>query len=177
MSVRLDEFTNDDFDRGRSRPIEACWRTIEGVLFDSWLPGSIWRTFLLRFFGAIVGRGVIIKPHVRVKFPWKLRIGDHSWIGESVWIDNLAQVSIGSHCCVSQGVYLCTGNHRWDTSTFDLEIKSIVINDQCWIGAMARIGPGVVVAEGAVIGLGEIVTQDVPSWTIYTASQTRDRHI
>jgi hypothetical protein len=89
-----------------------------------------------------VGTGVVIKPHVRVKFPWKLYIGDHSWIGESVWIDNLAQVTIGSNCCISQGAYLCTGSHRWDRDTFDLVTKPIVIEDQCWVGAMARVAPG-----------------------------------
>ncbi len=164
--MQLDRFDNSDFDRGRSRLTEICWRTLEGLFFNSWLPGATWRVWLLRRFGAAVGKGVVIKSHVRVKFPWKLCIGDYSWIGESVWIDNLAKVSIGSNCCVSQGAYLCTGNHRWDKETFDLETKPIVIEDRCWLGAMTRIGPGVIIGEGAVLLVGSVATVDLQKWTI-----------
>jgi putative colanic acid biosynthesis acetyltransferase WcaF len=163
--MRLADFNNDNFDRGRSRLIEAAWRVIEGLLFNSWLPGSAWRVWLLVRFGATVGRGVVIKPHVRVKFPWRLRIGDHSWIGESVWIDNLAEVRIGSDCCISQGAYLCTGSHRWNKQTFDLETRPIRIEDQCWVGAMACVGPGVTIGEGAVLTMGSTATLSLePGW-------------
>jgi putative colanic acid biosynthesis acetyltransferase WcaF len=138
----------------------------EGVLFNSWLPGSAWRVGILRLFGASIGRGVVIKPHVRVKFPWKLKIGDHSWIGESVWIDNLAEVAIGSNCCISQGAYLCTGSHRWDRESFDLEDRPIVIHDQCWVGAMARVAPGVTMGQGSVLTLGAVAVASVSPWQI-----------
>ena len=109
----------------------------------------------------------MIKPHVKVKFPWKLKVGDHSWIGEKAWIDNLAEVHVGSHSCISQGVYLCTGNHRWDRDAFDLEATPIHIGDHCWIGAMCKIGPGVVVHEGAVLLLGGVASADLEAWSIY----------
>lgn len=175
--MRLADFSNDDFDRGRSRLVEAGWRSVEGLFFNSWLPGSSWRVWLLRRFGAMVGQGVVIKPHVRVKFPWKLCIGDHSWIGESVWIDNLAEVSIGSDCCISQGAYLCTGSHRWDKEAFDLESRPIVIEDQCWVGAMARVAPGVVLRKGAVLAFGQIAFGDLAAWTISTVAGTKGREI
>jgi len=163
--MRLADFNNDDFDRGRPRLVEAAWRIVEGLLLNSWLPGSTWRVWLLRRFGANVGQGVVIKPHVRVKFPWRLRIGNHCWIGEGVWIDNLAEVSIGSNCCISQGAYLCTGSHRWDKETFDLETRPIVIEEQCWVGAMARVGPGVTIGEGAVLTMGSTATSSLnPGW-------------
>lgn len=165
--MRLDHFDNPDFNRGRSRLVEACWRFAEGLFLNSWLPGSAWRAALLRVFGATIGTGVIIKPHVRVKFPWKLTIGDHSWIGESVWIDNLDQVSIGSHCCISQGAYLCTGSHQWDRETFDLETRPITIADQCWVGAMAKIAPGVVMAEGAVLTMNSVAVNELSAWQIH----------
>ena len=168
--MRLADFNNDAFDRGRSALVEACWRIVEGIFFNSWLPGSSWRVWLLRRFGASVGQGVVIKPHVRVKFPWKLRIGDHSWIGESVWIDNLAEVSIGNNCCISQGAYLCTGSHRWDKQTFDLETKPIVIEDQCWVGAMARVAPGVTMGEGAVLAMGSLAVSKLDEWQIFSGS-------
>ena len=166
--MHLDAFDNSDFDRGRPRVVEATWRAVEGLFFQSWIPGSAWRVWLLRVFGASLGRGVVIKPHVNIKFPWKLSIGDHSWIGEKVWIDNLAKVSIGNHCCLSQGAYLCTGNHRWDKDSFDLTTSPIRIEDHCWIGAHARIAPGVICHEGSVLSLGSIATTDLQEWHIHS---------
>jgi putative colanic acid biosynthesis acetyltransferase WcaF len=140
---------------------------VQAMLFRSSLPGSSWRAALLRAFGARIGRGVVIKPGVTVTFPWKLAVGDFSWLGERVWIDNLADVWIGSHCCISQGAYLCTGNHRWDAAAFDLAAAPIRIEAQCWIGAMARVGPGVTCGEGAVLTLGSVATADLAEWRIY----------
>lgn len=111
---------------------------------------------LLRIFGASVGKNVVIKPYVKVKFPWKLSIGEYSWLGESCWIDNLGFVSIGANTCLSQGVYLCTGSHRWDFPSFDLVVADISIGDGCWICAFAKIAPGAIVSDGSVIGFGVI---------------------
>lgn len=171
--MQLSKFNNDEFNRGRSRLVETCWRVVEGMLFNSWLPGSGWRVQLLRLFGASVGSGAVIKPHVRIKFPWKLKIGDHSWIGEDVWIDNLAMVSIGSNCCISQGAYLCTGSHRWNRETFDLVTKPIVINDQCWIGAKSRVAPGVVVEMGAVLVMGSTAVCNLQSMGIFQGNPAK----
>jgi len=168
--MKLTEFNNDEFQRGRSGLVEACWRIAEGLFLNSWLPGSMWRASLLRLFGATVGKGVVVKPHVRVKFPWKLKIGDHSWIGESAWIDNLAQVTIGANCCLSQGVYLCTGSHSWSSETFDLIVRPITIEDKAWIAGLARVAPGVTVGEGAVLGFGSVAAMDLEAWKIYTGN-------
>jgi putative colanic acid biosynthesis acetyltransferase WcaF len=96
-----------------------------------------------------------------------LVIGDHSWIGEDVWIDNLAEVEIGSNVCISQGAYLCTGSHDWSRPTFDLVVKPIRIGNGAWIAARAAIRPGVSVGEGAVLGLGGVATSDLAPWTVY----------
>jgi putative colanic acid biosynthesis acetyltransferase WcaF len=114
---------------------------------------------------------VVIKPRVNVKFPWRLEIGDHSWIGEGAWIENLAPVVIGSHVCVSQGAYLCTGSHDWSRVTFDLVTKPIRIDDSAWICAKAVIAPGVTVGKGAVVGLGAVATADVPEWRVLRAGR------
>jgi putative colanic acid biosynthesis acetyltransferase WcaF len=168
--MQLDEFDNSDFDRGSSRLVEALWRIAEGLLFASWIPGSGWRRSLLRLFGARVGRGVVVKPRVRVKFPWRLCIGDHSWIGEGVWIDNLAEVRIGAHCCLSQAAYLCTGNHRWDRADFALVTGPIDIEDHCWIGARASVGPAVTCREGSVLSMGSLAVEDLEEWTVHAGS-------
>lgn len=145
----------------------------EGLLLHSWIPGSAWRAGLLRLFGAKVGRGVVLKPRIRVKFPWKLTIGNHSWIGEDVWIDNLADVIIGSHCCISQGAYFCTGSHRWDREAFDLVTRPIRLADHCWIGAQARVAPGVGIGEGAVLTMGSLATSDLEAWRVCSGMPAR----
>lgn len=166
--MQLDSFKNSDFDRGAPILKEILWLIICWLLLSSWLPGSGWRTFLLRLFGARIGQGVIFKPRVRVKFPWRLTIGNHCWIGENVWIDNLTDVTLGDHVCVSQGAYFCTGSHDWGIQSFDLIIKPIRVYSFAWIAAKSVVGPGVEIGEGAVLGLGGIATRTLNPWTIYT---------
>lgn len=176
--MRLDDFNNQNFDRGASDFKEFCWLLFCGFLFSTWLPGSSWRVTALRLFGARIGIGVVIKPNIKVKFPWRLSIGDHCWIGEAVWIDNLDHVRLGSHVCLSQGTYICTGSHDWSKSTFDLIVKPITIDSHVWVGAMSRIAPGVHVGEGAIVGFGSVVLQAVDPWTInktLVILQTKDR--
>jgi putative colanic acid biosynthesis acetyltransferase WcaF len=169
--VRLDRFDACKFDRGRSRIVEALWLICGGLFVSSGLPGSLLRVLILRAFGARISSGVVIKPHVRVKFPWRLSIGAHSWIGEDVWIDNLAQVSIGAQCCISQAAYLCTGSHDWSSESFNLVTKPIVIEDGAWICAKTTIGPGVRVGKGAVLALGSIATRDLDPWICHSTLQ------
>jgi len=156
--------------RGCPLWLEACWLAAQALLLSSWVPGSAPRVWLLRLFGAKVGRRVIIKPRVRVKFPWRLAIGDDTWIGEGVWIDNLARVDVGSHCCLSQGTYVCTGNHDWGRATFDLFARPVTVRRAAWLGARSVVGPGVTVGEGAVLCLGGVATKDLESWQVHRGS-------
>jgi putative colanic acid biosynthesis acetyltransferase WcaF len=141
--------------------------------------GSV-KIFLLKVFGAKVGKGVVIKPHVRIKYPWKLSIGNHSWIGEGVWIDNLAEVHIGSHCCLSQGAFLLCGNHDYSKSTFDLMIGPIILKDGSWIGAKSIVCPNVVMESHSVLSVGSVATKNLEAFKIYSgnpATFVRERKI
>lgn len=153
--------------------VEVAWLVLQSMLFASDLPGSGWRRLLLRAFGASVGEGVIFKPRVRIKFPWRLSIGAHSWIGEAVWIDNLAQVDIGAHACISQGAYLCTGNHDWASTSFDLLTQPIFIGDHTWVGAMSQLAPGSRLAHGSVLAMGSRLSGDTEIDSIYSGSPAR----
>jgi putative colanic acid biosynthesis acetyltransferase WcaF len=170
MGVRLDRFDNAGFDRGRPAWVEAAWLVVQALFVSSFIPGSTHRRMLLALFGADIASGVIVKPRVRVKFPWKLKVGGHTWIGEGVWIDNLAPVSIGAHVCLSQGAYLCAGSHDWSLNTFDLVTKPIVIEGSAWIAARCVVAPGVTVGEGAILALGSVATRSLEAWTIYAGS-------
>ncbi|MBF2074591.1 MAG: colanic acid biosynthesis acetyltransferase WcaF [Synechococcales cyanobacterium C42_A2020_086] len=171
FSPRLDRYTPGSYSPGASYGQQLLWYFIGLPLLEShWLPVSAVKVWLLRVFGATVGKGVRIKPGVRVKFPWRLTVGDFVWIGEAVWIDNLAPVTLGDHVCLSQGVYLCTGNHDWSQPTFDLKLGGIEIQTGSWIAAQARIGPGVTVGTGAVLTLGSVAVRSLEPMTIYAGN-------
>ena len=133
------------------------WYLIENILINSFLPGSFIKTSILKLFGAKIGKNVVIKPYVKIKFPWKLEIGNNSWIGENVWIDNIARVTIGCNTCISQGVYFCTGNHNFNIETFDLDIKEVKVGNSCWIGAKVIIKPGAIIEDQTFIKTGSII--------------------
>lgn len=130
---------------------------------------------LLLAFGAQVGEGVIIKPRANIKYPWFLKVGDHSWIGEEAWIDNLCAVTIGSHVCISQGVYLATGSHDYKKETFDLIMKPVMVEDGVWIGGEAVICPGVTLKSHAVITAGSVVTEDAEAYHIYQGNPAKKK--
>lgn len=169
--VRLDKFDNGWFSPGRSLATQLLWFFFGAPIVRShWLPSSSIRVRILKLFGARMGRGVVIKPGVRVKFPWKLTIGSHSWIGEDAWIDNLAQVEIGNHVCVSQAAYFCTGNHNWSDPNFGLITNGIRLNDGSWAGARCLLAPGVTLGECAVAAAGSVVLQDIPAHEVHSGN-------
>jgi putative colanic acid biosynthesis acetyltransferase WcaF len=137
------------------------------------LPFSSVRRFILRCFGAKLERGVVFKPGIRVKYPWLLSIGEHSWIGEDVWIDNLVEVRIGVSCCLSQGAYLCTGNHDWSDPFFGLQVLPIILEDGSWVGAGALICPGVTIGKSGVAAAGSVVTKSIPAFEIHSGNPAR----
>lgn len=161
---------NNKFDRGSSFIKECLWYFFSYFFFASSIPGSKWRCLSLRIFGARIGNNVIFKTRIIIKFPWRLVIGNNSWIGEGVWIDNLAPVIIGNNVCISQGAYLCTGNHDWNSAYFELITKGIIINDKCWVAAKAILTPGTIFEEGAILGTGAVGKGKLKAWTIYSTS-------
>ncbi len=176
----LGAYTPRDFTRGRPALVELAWIFLQALFVSSALPGSWHRRFLLTLFGAEIGRKVVLKPGVRVKFPWRLTVGENSWIGEHAWIDNLAPVTIGNDCCVSQGAYLCTGSHDWTAPGFELITRPITLEPGAWVAAKAVVGPGVTIGRGAVLGLGSVATRDLDAWTVYAgvpATTIRQRAI
>lgn len=166
--MRLDLYTTGDYSPGANLFKQLLWYFIGSPLVQSGLiPVSGLKVFLLRLFGAEIGEGVRIKPGVRVKFPWRLVIGDHVWLGEDLWIDNLAPVTIGDHVCVSQDVYICTGNHDWSKPEFSLKTQAIAIESGSWIAARSSIAPGVTIGESAILTLGSVALKSLEPMQIY----------
>lgn len=131
------------------------------------IPSSKFRKYVLVLFGAKIGIEPRIRPGVIVKFPWKLKMGDYVWLGENCWIDNLEAVTIGNHCCISQGAMICTGNHDYKSPEFSLNAKPVVLEDGVWIGARSVVCPGVTAAEQSVLSAGSVINTTMEANTVY----------
>lgn len=131
------------------------------------IPFSGFRKIVLILFGAKIGKSPRIRPGVIIKFPWKLNMGDNVWLGENCWIDNMEQVIIGSNSCISQGAFICTGNHNFKSPDFELMAKSVVLAEGVWIGARSVVCPGVHAADQSVLTAGSVITTDMESNTVY----------
>lgn len=166
--VSLKQYRPNKRIRTRNILIESLWGFVSFLMIENPLcVCSFLKIFVLKIFGTTIGQGVVIKPCVKIKYPWKLRIGDYSWIGENVWIDNIVDVTIGKDVCLSQGVYLCTGNHDWSRVDFSLITKEIIIEDGVWVGAKAIVSAGVCLATHCVITLGSVVVSSTQPYQIY----------
>jgi putative colanic acid biosynthesis acetyltransferase WcaF len=121
-----------------------------------------WRRFLLRCFGAKIGKGVLIRPSAHIQFPWKLEIGDHSWIGDGVVLYNLDNIKIGSHSVISQRSYLCTGGHHYYRTDFAIYMKPIHIESQCWLATDVFVAPGTNIGLGTIVGSRSSVFKSLP---------------
>lgn len=156
---------------GAGKMKQALWYFVNVLFFINPLnPFSGLKCWLLKCFGADLGKSIVIKPGVNIKYPWKLTIGDHCWIGEKVWIDNLARVTLGNHVCLSQGAMLLTGNHDYRKTSFDLIVKEIVIEDGAWIGAKSIVAPGVTAFSHSVLMAGSVATNNLEADTIYAGN-------
>jgi len=134
------------------------WTIASGFFFETWLPWPIsLKVFLLKAFGASLGKNIVLKPRIKVKSPWLLSIGDCSWIGEAVWIENIDEVAIGSHVCLSQGVRLIDGNHDFNDPSFRTFSRKIQIDSGCWVGAHTIIFGGVQVPKAQFLKGGSVI--------------------
>ncbi len=173
LTVDLGSYQNPPWhDKGRGVAVRVLWHFINTAFFENSLnPSSGLKIALLKLFGATVGAGVIIKPGVNIKHPWFLAVGDNVWIGERVWLDNtFAPITLGPNVCLSQGAYLCTGNHDWTDPAFGLIERPLTVESGAWVGAGAKVLPGAFVADHAVIAGGAVLSKPTEPYTIYAGN-------
>ncbi|HKG08479.1 MAG TPA: WcaF family extracellular polysaccharide biosynthesis acetyltransferase [Pedobacter sp.] len=169
----LAQFSKGNYQAGPIFKV-LLWYMVSWLIFDTAVPWPYrFKAMLLRCFGACVGKGLVIKPFVKIKSPWRLIIGDHCWIGESVWIDNLDHVEIGSHVCLSQAAMLLTGNHDYTQRTFGYRLGKIVLEDGVWIGARATVCPGIRCRSHAVLTVNSVASADLEPYFIYSGNPAR----
>lgn len=170
MQIDLSKFTIGDYKNGSKLKV-FIWYFINYYIFNSAFPWPYkFKVALLRLFGAKVGAGVVIKTKVKIKNPWRLTIGDNTWIGESVWIDNLENVAIGNNVCLSQDAMLLTGNHDYTKSDFPYRLGGIVLEDGTWIGAKSVVCPGVTCRSHSILTVNSVATKELHQWSVYSGN-------
>jgi putative colanic acid biosynthesis acetyltransferase WcaF len=178
--VDLSKYQNNSYVPGSKLKV-ICWYIVNRVIYESFIPYPLkLKVYFLKLFGARIGEGFVIKPKVSIKYPWLLDIGNHVWIGEKVWIDNLAKIKIENNVCISQGAMLLCGNHNYKKATFDLIVGEIVLEEGAWVGAKSVVCPGVTLKSHAILAAGSIATQDLEPYSIYQgnpAIKIRERKI
>jgi putative colanic acid biosynthesis acetyltransferase WcaF len=181
LKTDLSTYNNHPFHPGGNAVKRGLWFYVNAVfLKTSLIPSSTFKVFLLRMFGARIGKNVTIKPCVNIKYPWFLQIGNETWIGENVWIDSLVMITIGSNVCLSQGAVLLTGSHNYKKTSFDLLTKGVILEDGVWIGAGATVNLGITAANHSVLTSGSVATKNMEAYCIYQgnpAIKVREREI
>lgn len=156
-SRTLRDYRNPEYHPGRGRFVCAVWYAVSCLFFESsWFPFSGLKARILRLFGAQIGRGLVIHPNVRIKYPWRLNVGDDCWIGREAWLDNLADITLESDVCISQSAYLCTGSHDHRSETFELRTGPIVIEHGAWICCRAIVLGNSQVSRLTVVPAGTV---------------------
>jgi putative colanic acid biosynthesis acetyltransferase WcaF len=152
----------------RSRAGRALWMLVSALLFrTSPRPFHAWRAFLLRCFGARLGRECHIYPRARIWAPWNLHCDDMAAIADDVVVYNAAPVFLGRLAVVSQEAYLCGATHDINDPAFPMIKAPIHVGARAWVCARATVMGGVSVADGAVLALGAVATRDLAAWTVY----------
>jgi putative colanic acid biosynthesis acetyltransferase WcaF len=170
MQRSLKGFTGHGYEVGRGNFVQALWMFVSGTVFERWWCPAKTRVAILRLFGAQIGRGVLIRHRVRIHWPWKLTIGDHSWIGEGAWLLNLEPIVVGPDVCISQEAFLCTGSHDRHSPTFEFKNAPILVERGAWIAARATVLGGTTVGAAATVGATCLVFRDVPRGALITGN-------
>ncbi|WP_123041915.1 putative colanic acid biosynthesis acetyltransferase [Cohnella candidum] len=172
--IRLNQYRQDGYSRGRNGAVVLLWWFVQATLFRcSPQPMYGFRRFLLRLFGAKIGAGVKVRPSASFTYPWKVTIGDHSWIGDRAELYSLDRIEIGAHCVVSQRSYLCTGSHDPEDVAFSLIVKPVRIEDGAWVASDVFVYPGVTIGTMAVAAARSTVLRDVPAGEIHAGTPAR----
>lgn len=164
------------FSLGRPRWVFIVWYLVKIAFFLSAFPfPSLLKVGLLRLFGATVGDGVVIKPRVNIHIPWKLRVGNHVWLGEEAFVLNFEEVSIGSNTCISQRAFLCAGNHDFRDPGMCYRNAPIMVGEGAWVGAQVFVGPGVIIGNDAVVCAGAVLVHNAEPGRIYAGNPARPK--
>jgi putative colanic acid biosynthesis acetyltransferase WcaF len=171
LNTDLSAYDNKSYKPGAGKLKLLLWYICNTTIINSYIfPVSFIKVFILRLFGAKIGKNVNIKPKVNIKYPWRLTIGDNVWIGENVWIDNLDNVIIGNNSCLSQGSMLLCGNHNYKKNSFDLITAAITLETGVWLGTRTIVCPGIICKSHSVLTTGSVATKNMDEYSVYSGN-------
>ena len=150
--------------RGKPGWYVQLWWIVQACLFGlspQFMYG--WKRWLLRAFGAKVGKNVLIKSTARITYPWKVSIGDYTWINDYVVLYSLGEIEIGNNVVVSDKSYICAASHNYTSPTFDIFAAKVRIEEQAWLATDVFVAPGVTIGKGVVVEARSSVFQDLPA--------------
>ena len=174
MIQALNTFKLPKIFRGKNAFIVQLWWLVQGLFFKTspqFLYG--WRRFLLRSFGAQIGKNVIIRPSAQITYPWKVKIGDYSWIGDDVVLYSLGEIEVGANTVISQRSYICTGSHDYNKRDFPIYAKKITIEEGCWLATDVFVAPGLKIEKGTVVGARSSVFNNLKPFSVYAGSPAK----
>jgi putative colanic acid biosynthesis acetyltransferase WcaF len=157
-----------------NRLLRAAWGIVYVVFFrTSPRPFHAWRVFLLRCFGAKLGKNCHIYGRARIWAPWNLKCDEQATIGDEAIVYNPALITLGSHAIVSQQAYLCGATHDYEDPKFPLVALPISIGPYAWVCARATVQPGVSMGAGAILALGGVASRNLEPWAVYAGIPAR----
>ena len=160
--------------RGKPGWYVQLWWIVQSILFGlspQFMYG--WRRWLLRCFGATVGKKVLIRPTARITYPWKVCIGDYTWIGDDVVLYSLGEITIGSNVVISQRSYICAASHDYTKPSFDIIASKVQIEEEAWLATDVFVSPGVNIGKGTVVGARSSVFEELPAMKICFGSPAK----
>jgi len=164
--INQDTYTGASFSK-KNRIARLIWGMFYLILFRySPRPFHAWRSFLLRLFGAKVGKGVHVYPAVAIWAPWNLVLEDECGVANGVDLYSQGIITLGYRSIISQRAFLCAGTHDYTKKGHPLITAPITVGAHAWVTSEVFIHPGVVIGEGAVIGARSVVTKDMPAWMV-----------
>lgn len=175
--IDLRTYDQSHFDRGRPSWFILLWWLVQAITFPL-TPhfASGLRCWILRRFGAKIGQGVLIRPTARFTYPWKIRVGDYSWIGDDVVLYSLDEIRIGQHCVISQESYICTGSHDMQDPSFGLMTAPVQIGNGAWVAADCFVAPGVTIGANTVVGARSTVTGNLAAGKVAWGSPCKVKY-
>jgi putative colanic acid biosynthesis acetyltransferase WcaF len=158
----------------RNRLARGVWSVACALLFrPSPRPLHSWRAWLLRCFGAKLGRDCHVYPRARIWAPWNLQCGDVVAIADDAEIYNPWPITLGSNATISQQAFLCSASHDIDDRAFPMIGAPIHVHHHAWVCARATVLAGVTLHPGAVLALASVATRDLEAWSLYAGVPAR----